>query len=203
MVKVQWSNRSPSEATWETEESMREQFPHLFNPVLLNPKTEPCLPQLTPNPNIINHHRLKPPPPFESPPPSPIEPPRSPGPNPHHHSPSATTVRHEISFEGFAGNLSDLGCFTVRLESVRRAVATSDLPVPRQTKPYLLLSRLSPIEPRRKNQRALGSFPSAAFGVARRQGKLGSSVFKLFWYNFRHFWRFSALDGRAAYTRCR
>ncbi|KAL4346647.1 hypothetical protein GQ457_17G011550 [Hibiscus cannabinus] len=30
MVKVQWSNRSPSEATWETEESMREQFPHLF-----------------------------------------------------------------------------------------------------------------------------------------------------------------------------
>ncbi|KAK9024148.1 hypothetical protein V6N11_004325 [Hibiscus sabdariffa] len=32
MVKVQWSNRSPSEATWETEESMREQFPHLFDP---------------------------------------------------------------------------------------------------------------------------------------------------------------------------
>ncbi|KAK8534013.1 hypothetical protein V6N12_047413 [Hibiscus sabdariffa] len=32
MVKVQWSNRSPFEATWETEKSMREQFPHLFNP---------------------------------------------------------------------------------------------------------------------------------------------------------------------------
>ncbi|KAK8716841.1 hypothetical protein V6N13_044138 [Hibiscus sabdariffa] len=32
MVKVQWSNRSPSEATWEIEESMREQFPHLFTP---------------------------------------------------------------------------------------------------------------------------------------------------------------------------
>ncbi|KAK8655193.1 hypothetical protein V6N13_107783 [Hibiscus sabdariffa] len=32
MVKVQWSNRSSSETTWETEESMREQFPHLFNP---------------------------------------------------------------------------------------------------------------------------------------------------------------------------
>ncbi|KAK8609418.1 hypothetical protein V6N13_061867 [Hibiscus sabdariffa] len=31
MVKVQWSNRSPYEATWETEESMRDQFPHLFN----------------------------------------------------------------------------------------------------------------------------------------------------------------------------
>ncbi|KAK8987271.1 hypothetical protein V6N11_027027 [Hibiscus sabdariffa] len=32
MVKVQWSNRSPAEATWEIEESMREQFPHLFYP---------------------------------------------------------------------------------------------------------------------------------------------------------------------------
>ncbi|KAE8683877.1 hypothetical protein F3Y22_tig00111166pilonHSYRG00229 [Hibiscus syriacus] len=31
MVKVQWSNRSPSEATWETLESMEAQFPHLFS----------------------------------------------------------------------------------------------------------------------------------------------------------------------------
>ncbi|KAK8686333.1 hypothetical protein V6N13_125358 [Hibiscus sabdariffa] len=32
MVKVQWSNQSSSEATLETEESMREQFLHLFDP---------------------------------------------------------------------------------------------------------------------------------------------------------------------------
>ncbi|KAK8701276.1 hypothetical protein V6N13_019666 [Hibiscus sabdariffa] len=32
MVKVLWSNRSPSEATWETRESMEVQFPHLFSP---------------------------------------------------------------------------------------------------------------------------------------------------------------------------
>ncbi|KAK8503669.1 hypothetical protein V6N12_024841 [Hibiscus sabdariffa] len=43
MVKVLWSNRSPSEATWETRESMEVQFPHLFSPefptagVLLSP----------------------------------------------------------------------------------------------------------------------------------------------------------------------
>ncbi|KAE8664148.1 Detected protein of unknown function [Hibiscus syriacus] len=30
MVKVQWSNRGPSEATWETLESMEAQFPQLF-----------------------------------------------------------------------------------------------------------------------------------------------------------------------------
>ncbi|KAL4319757.1 hypothetical protein GQ457_18G011010 [Hibiscus cannabinus] len=32
MVKVLWSNRSPSDATWETRESMEVQFPHLFSP---------------------------------------------------------------------------------------------------------------------------------------------------------------------------
>ncbi|KAK8605131.1 hypothetical protein V6N13_082587 [Hibiscus sabdariffa] len=37
MVKVQWSNRNPSEATWETEEPMREQFPHLFDPEATGP----------------------------------------------------------------------------------------------------------------------------------------------------------------------
>ncbi|KAE8723570.1 Detected protein of unknown function [Hibiscus syriacus] len=31
MVKVQWSNRGPSEATWETLESMEAQFPQLFS----------------------------------------------------------------------------------------------------------------------------------------------------------------------------
>ncbi|GMJ04800.1 hypothetical protein HRI_004149200 [Hibiscus trionum] len=31
MVKVQWRNRSPTEATWEIEGSMRKQFPHLFD----------------------------------------------------------------------------------------------------------------------------------------------------------------------------
>ncbi|KAE8667867.1 Detected protein of unknown function [Hibiscus syriacus] len=31
MVKVQWSNRGPSEATWETLESMETQFPQLFS----------------------------------------------------------------------------------------------------------------------------------------------------------------------------
>ncbi|XP_057526408.1 uncharacterized protein LOC130805641 [Amaranthus tricolor] len=30
MVKVLWSNHRSQEATWETEDSMREQYPHLF-----------------------------------------------------------------------------------------------------------------------------------------------------------------------------
>ncbi|KAE8681805.1 Nuclear transport factor 2 family protein with RNA binding domain [Hibiscus syriacus] len=32
MVKVQWSNRGPAEATWEIKESIKTQFPHLFTP---------------------------------------------------------------------------------------------------------------------------------------------------------------------------
>ena len=31
MVKVIWKNHSKEEATWETEERMRKQYPHLFN----------------------------------------------------------------------------------------------------------------------------------------------------------------------------
>ena len=31
MVKVIWKNHSKEEATWETEEKMRKQYPHLFN----------------------------------------------------------------------------------------------------------------------------------------------------------------------------
>ncbi|XP_058189261.1 uncharacterized protein LOC131306851 [Rhododendron vialii] len=30
LVKVQWNNHSEREATWETEESMRKSYPHLF-----------------------------------------------------------------------------------------------------------------------------------------------------------------------------
>ena len=29
-VKVQWSNHSGREATWELEDAMREAYPHLF-----------------------------------------------------------------------------------------------------------------------------------------------------------------------------
>nr|CAD1821827.1 unnamed protein product [Ananas comosus var. bracteatus] len=32
-VKVQWSNHSGREATWELENAMREAYPHLFNQV--------------------------------------------------------------------------------------------------------------------------------------------------------------------------
>ena len=31
MVKVIWKNHSKEEATWETEETMRKQYPQLFN----------------------------------------------------------------------------------------------------------------------------------------------------------------------------
>jgi hypothetical protein len=31
MVKVQWKHHTPREATWETEESMRRLYPHLFD----------------------------------------------------------------------------------------------------------------------------------------------------------------------------
>ena len=31
MIKVQWSNHSPEEATWELEDVMRERYPELFN----------------------------------------------------------------------------------------------------------------------------------------------------------------------------
>ncbi|KAK8976607.1 hypothetical protein V6N11_057207 [Hibiscus sabdariffa] len=59
MVKVQWSNRSPSEATWETEESMREQFPHLFPPEPSSPPHRLSPPTL-PSPSTVagDHHRL-------------------------------------------------------------------------------------------------------------------------------------------------
>ena len=30
MVKVIWRNHGPEEATWETEERMRRDYPHLF-----------------------------------------------------------------------------------------------------------------------------------------------------------------------------
>ncbi|XP_057518505.1 uncharacterized protein LOC130799432 [Amaranthus tricolor] len=33
MVKVLWSNHRSQEATWETEHSMREQYPHFFSQV--------------------------------------------------------------------------------------------------------------------------------------------------------------------------
>ena len=32
IVKVRWRHRSVEEATWETEQEMREQFPGLFDP---------------------------------------------------------------------------------------------------------------------------------------------------------------------------
>ena len=32
LVKVLWRNQSYEEATWEREEEMRTQYPHLFNP---------------------------------------------------------------------------------------------------------------------------------------------------------------------------
>ena len=32
IVKVHWRHRSVEEATWETEQEMREQFPGLFEP---------------------------------------------------------------------------------------------------------------------------------------------------------------------------
>ena len=32
MVKVEWRNHSKEEATWETEEYMRTNYPHLFQP---------------------------------------------------------------------------------------------------------------------------------------------------------------------------
>ncbi|KAK8647250.1 hypothetical protein V6N13_120998 [Hibiscus sabdariffa] len=64
MVKVQWSNRSPSEATWETEESMREQFPHLFPSayplITQSPKTKSRLnppPHSTPSTVTGTTHR--------------------------------------------------------------------------------------------------------------------------------------------------
>ena len=33
MVKVGWRNHSTKEATWETEEYMRRNYPHLFQPL--------------------------------------------------------------------------------------------------------------------------------------------------------------------------
>ena len=30
LVKIQWSNHTIREATWELEEKMREKYPHLF-----------------------------------------------------------------------------------------------------------------------------------------------------------------------------
>jgi hypothetical protein len=32
MCKVQWSNHAEDEATWEREEEMKEEYPHLFDP---------------------------------------------------------------------------------------------------------------------------------------------------------------------------
>ena len=32
MVKVQWSHHSTKEATWEVEDKMRKNYPHLFEP---------------------------------------------------------------------------------------------------------------------------------------------------------------------------
>jgi hypothetical protein len=32
MCKVQWSNRAEDEATWEREEELRAEYPHLFDP---------------------------------------------------------------------------------------------------------------------------------------------------------------------------
>ena len=31
LVKVLWSNHSTEEATWEKEEDMKKEYPHLFN----------------------------------------------------------------------------------------------------------------------------------------------------------------------------
>jgi acetolactate synthase regulatory subunit len=32
MCKVQWSNHAEAEATWEREEELKEEYPHLFDP---------------------------------------------------------------------------------------------------------------------------------------------------------------------------
>jgi hypothetical protein len=32
MCKVQWSNHTEDEATWEREEELRAEYPHLFDP---------------------------------------------------------------------------------------------------------------------------------------------------------------------------
>ncbi|KAK8538928.1 hypothetical protein V6N12_034632 [Hibiscus sabdariffa] len=185
MVKVQWSNQSPSEATWEIEESMREQFPHLF-------------------PSDFFPHRLKLPPnpsptssaPF-CPPLTPSEPPHSPVQNPYNLSLYRSTVSHGNQFKAPIGNplfwvVSPP--FGVRLpfryrQQLPGALATRTVPFPC---PFVVVSGFAGV-----SIEASDSSFSTVFGGHKRQVKLKSGIFGLFQLISFRFERFSGLNGHA------